>query len=345
MEGAGLMKGLGGVASEGVMARDCSEWCSLVIVTMWSEPVTTVSGVFEPVTMCPLQLSSPSLWFLHIHLGLSMAPLSRVSAHPFTLLSPSPLTTTNTTTPATSTETTPPPSQDVADSAPTYAAIGVLTSVVLVLLLCVGVAVGVACMTKGKASFQEKTSAIGKDKDLCEELNSKRGLKNSYQYPPAIKRPRSTTGFPTCEGLLKTIPRKRGGRGNAVSSSNHNLHKSQSLPSILPPHIIGKSITPLTFSRQPPASMRRANPRGHTRVKKLNRDIAEQSWAADQLKGNRELTNLQVVQDLVLKRNKYGVNEIQGPQQSTGPYARYVVTSIAASAKTPEPGSTPVTKL
>lgn len=212
---------------------------------------------------------------------------------------------------------------------------------VIVLLLCVGVAVGVACMTKGKASFQEKTSAIGRDKGLCEELNSKRGLKNSYQSPPSMKRTRSTTGFPTREGQLKTTPRKGVSSDEANSSS---LHKSQSLPSILPPHIIGKSITPLTFSREPPASMRRANPRGHTRVKKLNIDIAEQSWTAEQLKGNKELNHLQVVQDLVLKRNKYGVNETQG-QQSSGPYARYMVRSIAASAKTPEPGSTPLTML
>jgi hypothetical protein len=258
---------------------------------------------------------------------------------------PSPFTTT-TTTPVTPIVTTPSPSQDIAVSVPAYAAIGVLASLVLVLLLCVGVAVGVACMTKGKVRFQAKASAISREKGFCEELNSQRGLKNSYQCPPVIKRTRSTTSFPTREGRLATS--RKGEEKDSVTSpsmpQSNVLHKSQSLPSILPPHIIGKSITPLIFSREQPAtSTRRATPRVHTRVKKLNVDVAEQSWTAEQLKGHKDLNQLQVVQDLVLKRNKYGVNEIQG--QPTQPYARYAVRSLAASAKTPEPGSSPITRL
>ena len=315
--------------------------------------------VMGPLTLCmwlltlctwllcvsPLQLSSPSVWFLHIHLGLSSTPLYHVSTHPLTLYTPSPITT-NSTIRATPTETPPPPSQSLAASTPAFAAIGILASIVIILLVCVGVSVGVACMIKGQASFQEKTLAIGKEKGLCEELNSKKGLKNSYQSPPAMKRTRSTTCFPTHEVRLKvaTPPRKGDGTSNAVPPPETNsigIHKSQSLPSILPPHIIGKSITPLKFSREPPTSTRRANPRGRTRVKKLNVDSP---WTPEQLKGNRELTNQQVVQDLVLKRNKYGVNEIQTTQH-TQPYARYMVRSLAASAKTPEPGSTPLTML
>lgn len=291
----------------------------------------------------PLQLSSPSEWVLHVHLGLSSTSLYAVSAHPLTLHAHTPRTTNSTNLPTP--ETSPPQNQPHTASASTYAAIGILTSMVIILVVCMGVAVGVACMIKGKASFQEKTSAIGREKGLCEELNSKRGLRNSYQSPPSLKRTRSTTCFPTHEVQLKVAtPRKGGGKSNAVPSSgtsSNGLHKSQSLPSILPPHVIGKSITPLTFSKEPPTSTRpRANPRGRTRVKKLNVDVA---WTPEQLKGNKELANQKVVQDLVLRRNKYGVNEIQG--QHTQPYARYVVRSLAASAKTPEPGSTPLTML
>lgn len=286
-------------------------------------------------------------------MGLSSAPLSRSSRHAFLLLSPAPTTTTAAATHTTPTQPLPTSYQALSESVPTYAAIGILTSVVLVLLLCVGVAVAVACMTKGKASFQEKTSAIGREK---EELNSTRRLKNSFQHSPVIRRTSSTTGFPTQDGRLKVTARGEGGgrrrrEGNPESSgaNSSNLQKSQSLPSILPPHIAGKSITPLTFApltfaREP--TKRRANPRGHTRVKKLNID---QTWTAEQLKMNRELSNLQVVQDLVLKRSKYGVNEIKGQQRhaapKSGPYARYAVRSLAASAKTPEPGSNPVSVL
>lgn len=259
-----------------------------------------------------------------------------------------PVQTTPTDAPTLTTPTLPEPTQEQAlsNSAPTYAAIGVLTSVVIVLLLCVGVAVGVACMTKGKASFQKKTSAIGQEK---EQLNSTRRLSNSLQHPQTIKRTSSTTGFPTKEGRLKVMARhgerrrRREGTPVSVEANGGNLHKSQSLPSILPPHIIGKSITPFTLSREP--AKRRANP-SHTRVKKLNIDVVDQSWTAEQLKMNKELTNLQVVQDLVLKRNKYGVNEVKDQEgQRSGPYARYVVRSLAANAKTPEPGSNPISVL
>ena len=294
--------------------------------------------------MFTLQLSSPSVWFLHVHLGLSSASLSRVSILPLILVPPSTLTT-NTTTLATPTMTTPPLNQDLGASLPAYAAIGVLISFVLVLLLCVGVAVSVACMAKGKARFQEKASTI-REKGLCEELNSKRGLKNSYQCFPKMKRTRSTIGFPTREGQLKATGEEKNSVVSPPIPPSYPLHKSQSLPSVLPPHVIGKSIAPLPFSREQHTSTRRTTPRVHTRVKKLNVDVAEQSWTAAQFKGHKELSHLQVVQDLVLKHNKYGVNEITGPPtQTNGLYARYVVRSLAASAKTPEPGSTPITRL
>lgn len=283
----------------------------------------------------PLQLTSPSVWYLQLHIGLSLAPVSQVSTHPFTLLSPpTPITTITTTV---STTLQPTSHQTIA---PTYVTIGILASVVLVLLLCVGVAVGVACMAKGKASFQEKTSAICREKGL-EELNSARRVKNSYKRPPAMTRTSSTTGFPTQERRLKTSRASK----KSTPMSSDSLHKSRSLPSILPPHIIGQSITPLAFSCEPAA--RRAKPRGHTRarVKKLNVDTAERAWAAEQLKVNRGLNDQHVVQDLLLKRKKYGVNEAGQHTQNTGPYARYVVRSLATTAKTPEPGSTPITVL
>ena len=89
------------------------------------------------------------------------------------------------------------------------------------------------------------------------------------------------------------------------------------------------------------------------RIKKVNVEKAElRSWTDQHLKENRELSNQQVVQDLALKHRNYGVNEIHpnaaarvGGASHAAPYARYVVRSLAASAKTPEPGIGPISLL
>lgn len=290
-----------------------------------------------------LQVSSRSEWFLHVHLGLSMAPLSQVTMVPLSLLPPSlPTTTTTTPTPSQSTQ------RESLVLEPIHAIIGVLVAVVFILVLCMGVAVGVACMVQGRAKFRVKTLKASNEKVL---LNSVRGAKRSRQNPPTMKRTRSTIGFPTQEHRLKTTPRV-----GVVKRETHpvaSLHRSQSLPSVFPLLVAGQCVTPLVFSRDP-ATTRRVNPsRGRIRIKKLNADTAElKSWTSERLKENKELANLQVVQELALKRKNYGVNEIhpsslamRSPHGKGGPYARYVVRSLAASAKTPEPGSSPITLL
>lgn len=267
-----------------------------------------------------LQVNSPSQWFLHVRFGLSMSSLFQDISLPFVLLSPPPPTTHPI---FVFTEAFAP--------VPIYATIAVLTTVVLVLVVCMGVAVGVACMIQGRSKFNEKRAVLRTDQELSGKLNSACPPPPPVR-PTSIKRTRSTIGFPTQEYRIKTthIDRKRLEKLKSARLTN-GLHRALSLPSILTSRAGGRSLW------LPAPNGRRINPnRGHIRIKK------HCSWTnKQQLK---ELENLHLVQ---VRHNHYGVNEIQqgSSQLRTGPYARFAVRNLAVSAKTPEPGSRPLSVL
>ena len=246
-----------------------------------------------------------------------------------------------------------------------YAGLGSLVSISCVLLLCTVLAVGFACKAHGKERFHTKASLLrqGSLKEPGHRLNSnkEKGRQNSYHYMPKLKRTSSTIGFPTVEHRVKKkarIPapvarRARDSKNTQMAAQTPSpvLKRSHSLPSLHNPSAMlkeGKSLPPF-FAQDPAVVVRRINPsRSHTRIKKVNVESSKlYSWTSEQLKINRELSNLHIVQDLAIRHKNYGVNEIQhGPLQSQGMlYARYVVRSLAASAKTPEPGSRPITNL
>ena len=267
-----------------------------------------------------LQLNSPSQWFLHVRFGLSKSSLFQDVTLPFLLFSPPPPTT--------------PPTLVFTQAfvpVPIYITIAALTTVVLVLVVGVAMAVGVACMIQGRSKFHEKRRS---DQVVREKLNSTRTIPPPVQVRHAIKRTRSTIGFPTQEYRIKTTPMTTPmPRKQLKPFSNAGLHRSLSLPSVLTSRAGGRSLClPAPYGK-------RVNPnRGHIRIKKLNKDC---SWTTQQLK---ELENLDLVQ---VKHKHYGVNEIQqgSSQLRTGPYARFAVRNLAVSAKTPEPGSRPFSVL
>ena len=299
-----------------------------------------------------LRANSPRQWFLHIRVALSTYPLHQETVLPFTLSSPPPAPLPS-----------PAPALE-GDAVPlaVYAGLGSMVSISCVLVLCTVLAVAVACKAQGKHSFHSKAMVMRETslKDLGHRLNSskERAHHNTYTGVPTLKRTCSTTGFPTQEHRLK-----KGPRGPLPSRAKNShapalrtpppaaLKRSHSLPSLHNPStVLGKEDSlPPFFTQDPAVVVRRINPsRTHTRIKKVNVESSKlHSWTSQQLKRNREFSNLHMVQDLAIKHKNYGVNEIQhGPLQSQGMlYARYVVRSLAASANTPEPGSRPITNL
>lgn len=289
-------------------------------------------------------VSSPWQWFLHIRVALSSSsPLHQDTVLPLTLSSPLP-------TPALLESSVP---------VGVYAGLGSLVSFSCVLLLCTVLAVSVACKAHGRESFYSK-AALLRQGSLKEQTHSKlnsrkeKGLQNSYNSKPALKRTCSTIGFPTQEHRLKKgshCPASRAKNKALPQTPPPTLKRSHSLPSLHNSSAVlgeGKSLPPF-FTQDPAVVVRRINPsRTHTRIKKVNVESSKlHLWTSQQLRRNRELSNLHIVQDLAIRHKNYGVNEIQHtPLQSQGMlYARYVVRSLAASAKTPEPGSRPITNL
>lgn len=239
-----------------------------------------------------------------------------------------------------------------------YAIIGLLASVIFILILCGVVVMALACMLQGKAEFNKKSCTLRnscQDIKVNEKLNSLQHAKpcgNVYQSSTPAN---STIGFPTQEHRLKrTVKVKDGriqGRRKPIPSPRRDtkLQRSQSLPSLLSPHGLGES-QPSFFSQVDPAALpRRINPH---RVRVTKKPSIESSklnlWNRQQLKRNKELANLHIVQDLAIRFKSYGVNEIQSGPVAVGRhgrYAKYMVRTLAASAKTPEPGAWPMTKL
>ena len=291
-----------------------------------------------------LQVTSPGHWFLHMRIGLSTSTFYREMVLPLTFLSPPPLTTF---------ENTLPPSE-IAPNEVTqtlYAAIGMLTAIIILLVICLAITLAIVCASQGKSGFYAKTSALRNS-----HKDSFNGKLNSVHHTlidndKIVKRTNSTIGFPTQESRMsrqETRIRKRERLESNTKSLTIGLQRSQSLPSFPLP-----SLTVPFINNKPPllththgTNLRVNLNRVHTRIKKINIEHSRlSSWTREQLKRNRTLDNLRIVQDLAIRHKNYGVNEIQHRTTGTGPYARYVVRSLAASAKTPEPGSKPITEL
>ena len=221
------------------------------------------------------------------------------------------------------------------------------------------------CVNHGKTKFYQKTSILrnrnGSGKEVREKLNSvhSKGQGNSYESPSSMTRTNSTIGFPTQEHRLKRSGKPTTKLTRAWSRAKPApvkcLQRSQSLPNVVPsPLDPGRALPP--FLTHEPAVVRKINRHGvRVHFKRVNVESSVLNmWNTQQLKRNKELANLHIVQDLAIRYKNYGVNEIEpghvvvrsrGSGHGAGPYAKYVVTTLAASAKTPEPGAKPVTKL
>lgn len=217
------------------------------------------------------------------------------------------------------------------------------------------------CAQQGRAKFQAKTKdAHGNHYESRDKLNSPHYKEPRNCHDPVIKRTNSTIGFPTQEKkrvkrpLAAVVPierrNKRENRATSSSSASSSgsackrIQRSRSLPSLFL-HIPGIL---------PPPIPHRHNPTRPCKVtiitKKDNTDSSVlDSWAQQQLKASKAIQNLHIVRDLAISHKSYGVNEIQQHHQrareESGPYARYVVGSLAVTAKTPEPGARPSTQL
>lgn len=265
--------------------------------------------------------------------------------------------------PSTTVATLSAPVQNSPMNAPFYATIGILITVVLVLVFCGAIAAAIACKLKGKAKFHEKASLLRKKspkspKKLGDELNSVSHGKIpcSVDPPTLLKRTTSTIGFPTQEYRLKKTARTRA-KHPASPKPTCTLQRSQSLPSLFSPSTGQGKRSVLPFFSQEPAFTRRSNlNRVHTRIKRMNVETSVQldSKTKERVKRKKDFENVQRVENSIRHKN-YGVNEATQQQtiqthtarskRNSSPYARYVVSSLAASAKTPEPGSKPVSQL
>ncbi len=244
-----------------------------------------------------------------------------------------------------------------------------LAVLILALLMCVAAISIIACASQGKANFNRKTTELRRVGDhrvsisKAKQHSIRRRQEDSteqhhHDHPHprhhVLRRTNSTTGFPTLEKRRRRRRKSQlgeGARSRTVPSSDLTrgiMHRSLSLPS-LPVSAQDKSATPhFNFlQEQEPSITRRIN-RVCIRVKRLNMEhIGLDSWAIEQLKGNKTFRNLRIVQDLAIRQKNYGVEEIQ--QRSTenrcGPYASYTTRTLAASARSPEPGAKPATLL
>lgn len=286
-------------------------------------------------------MSLPSRWFLHFQLGLSLTSLHRDVLVPLTLLPPPPTVVTS-------------PASLTGDGGSVSAIIsittGMLTAAIFMLVLCLGVVtLAACCLYQGKAKFNSKTAmlrAAQRSENLNSSWEKQRRVKVMRESVSQLKRTNSTTGFPTLENRAR---QKRVTTTSAASRRDRDipsppgLQRTQSLPSIFSPHAIGMSLPP----NEPAVLTRRINlNRVHTKVKMVNVERSGlNSWTKEQLNGIKALDNLRIVQDLAIRHKHYGVNEILPGTAKSGPLAKYTVRSLAASAKTPEPGAKPITAL
>lgn len=199
-----------------------------------------------------------------------------------------------------------------------------------------------------------------------------------------LKRSVSTIGFPTLEGRVRNTatsrsghsPKKRRGQGEK-EHPGRTLRRSQSLPSLLPLTNSSHSYGALSLTRR--VNLNKV----HTRIKRLNlehsglyswgkqilmepggkktmkqqgdkKTLGEQGGKVmgdSQVSGGSKVEegNPRIIQDFGVGQHKhYAVNEAPSwgaGRRSMDSYAKYMVHSLATSARTPEPGSHPTTRL
>ena len=167
-----------------------------------------------------------------------------------------------------------------------------------------------------------------------------------------LHRTHSTIGFPaTVENYQrqkhnKQTPSNIGQTEVTFSASQPSVLRCRSLPNLSDSQLAAQPMEGILIER------RRNLNKVHTRVKKLNSQHAEaqksSSTAQQRLLQAYRVDNLKTLQGITPKQNNYGVNESKLNTEKEGyrkEFASFAVRSIAASAKTPEPGSTPRTVL
>lgn len=309
------------------------------------------------------------MWSLKIICGVSNSEgitINQSAEHKFTLLTPTlPPTTTNMSQTTQLIQAT----QQSSDYVYLYASVAILITALISVAVgftIIGVMIWIARVKSGlrkkmqQMTDQQKESIVRKHSSV---LNSTRDAQRRSNNPtsaePNIRRTQSTIGFPTAEKYKRQRPRRktstsatsreteRGPSQDVVNpSSATSPPRSHSLPN-LSLHTVHSTTEQSIF----PEPHRRSNlNQVHTRVQKLvNTERSSMNrLLQQQFKVNRDAENLRIVQELASRRKNYGVNEgKQGSENKKGrtALASYAVRSLAASAKTPEPGSRPSTEL
>ena len=255
----------------------------------------------------------------------------------------------------------------------------ILATAVLVLVVClVGVSVA-ACASQGKAKLQAKAAlTMANLAELNKGLKPRRSSIPSQQvkerdkdsnqkHLPHLKRSNSTIGLPTLERHMNSKSghhaKKRGEK-----PTGSGVRRCHSLPALLP-------ISTLSYFYESPSFARRLNlNKVHTRIKRLAKlDYSElYSNSKKKLQGNKHITKDRPESKGKLKAHSkarttdkgndgggvlhcvggglkcHGVNEAHSSRKEgvgVASYASFVVHSLATSARTPEPGSHPTSRV
>ena len=221
----------------------------------------------------------------------------------------------------------------------------------------IGVFVWIWRVQKGLRSKLQQAQVIASQKNhklrrlsgtVLDRIKASRGTGQEI----AICRSHSTTGFPaTVEHYNRRKHRKQTmayvGQGEVtVCVSQPSVHRCRSVPNLSELQLADLPMD--GFLIEPRRNLNKV----HTRVKKLNSQHTElqksSSEAQQRLLQAYRVDNLKTSQDITPKQNNYGVNEGKLNTEKKGyrkEFASFAVRSIAASAKTPEPGSSPRTVL
>lgn len=313
-----------------------------------------------------MQSTSPSNWTLEIVYGIANSEemtLSQKARREFTLVVP---TTKPTTINESETTQLIQATQTTTEYVYLYASVAILiTALVSVVIGCsvIGVMIWIARVRSGlrkkikDMADQQKNSVVRKHSSILNSTRDAQRRSNNSTPEICLRRTESTIGFPTAEKHKRQRQRKkrptketeRDASSDTANGCSTNVpSRSHSLPN-LSVHAVQSTIEQSIFPEPP----RRSNlNQVHTRVQFQKLANTERSslnrLMQQQLKANKDAENLRIVQEIATKRRNYGVNEGKhnsNKQKGRNILASYAVRSLAASAKTPEPGSRPSTEL
>ncbi len=313
-----------------------------------------------------LQVTSPSHWILHISYNVSSTPNSLPPSFslvhgdievPFVLHNASMRPSKS---PPTSFHSNSGSSSDV------QTVHFVLTSAVLVLVVCLLALIMVVCASHGKSRLKAKVSNtkakltntrhVSHRQPVASALAPERAKKRQ-ESKSNLQRSSSTTGWPTAERRLQRR-RKKG--------LEYIVRRCHSLPALLP-------VSTLAYASNSPLVSRRVNlNKVHTRIKRLAKldysELYSNSKKKTVVSSMPEPTSAEQAQDgnnkkrtCTSKEGPGGVAQLvqsvgvetcsrnTGPSQKPGvgvaSYAVFLVHSLATSARTPEPGSHPTSRV